>query len=136
MAVAKAHMPVSWSEANFDAGAVADLAIALQEQRKLTEALRLFYKVLKWYQRIYSPNHVDTATTQNNIGVMLQKQDKYLEVLEMYNKCLKTHEKVLGCNHLHVADTKVWQDLHVFMSTIACPAAEKHWHCPGTAGQA
>ena len=56
--------------------------------------------------RVLGHEHLDTATTQNNLGIVLTKQGKYPEALEMYDRCLKTREKVLGRNHPDVAATQ------------------------------
>ena len=68
--------------------------------------------------------HLDTATTQNNIGVVLKNQGKYPEALEMYDKCLKTREKLLGRNNLDVAETYNKYDFSLFsldlISDVVC----------------
>ena len=89
--------------------------------------------------KVFGPDHLVVAETQGNIAGVYYRQGKHTKALELYKKELAVKEKAHSHNHPHVADTKVRQEscnLHVFMSVIACPAAEKHWHRPGTAGQA
>ena len=66
----------------------------------------MYQKCLEIRTKVLGPDHPDTATTQNNIGVVLKNQGKYPEALKMYDKCLKTREKVLGRNHPNTASTK------------------------------
>ena len=134
MAVAKAHVPVSKSEANFDVVAVEDLAFALQDQGNLTEALCLFHKVLACYEKVYSPEHPQVAMALGNISTVYRQQKKLPEALNTLKKVLAIFEKVHGRNHLEVAKTKVsrFSTSLAFVPAVSqCACAGQHCECAG-----
>ena len=55
--------------------------------------------------KVFGPDHLLVADTQNNIAIVLRQQGKYPEALEMYEKALKTRVAVLGPEHPDVAKT-------------------------------
>ena len=69
------------------------------------EALLFYEKALELTKKEYGENHVDVATSYNNIASVYNSQGKYDEALELYNKALNILKSILGENHVYVAYT-------------------------------
>ena len=67
------------------------------------EALLFYEKALEQTKKEYGENHVDAATSYNNIASIYKKQGKYDEALERYNKALDIWKSILSENHVDVA---------------------------------
>ena len=78
-----------------------------RQQGKLIEALAMHEEVLRVRAAVFGLKHLDTASTQENIGVVLGSQGKHAEALEMFSKALKTRKKALSPEHSLVARVKV-----------------------------
>ena len=81
------------------------------QQGKLIEALAMHEEVLRVRAAVFGLEHLDTASTQENIGVVLGSQGKHAEALEMISKAHKTREKTLGPEHSLMARGKVCPNL-------------------------
>ena len=77
----------------------------LYEQGKPEEALAMHQKSLNIKLKVFGPDHLHTASTQNNISNVLKQQGKYKEALAMLKQSLDTTIKLLGMEHPDVATT-------------------------------
>jgi tetratricopeptide (TPR) repeat protein len=56
-------------------------------------------------EKVFGLEHLDVATTYNNIGAIYSDQGEYAKALEYLDKSLAIEEKVLGLEHPEVAIT-------------------------------
>jgi len=84
--------------------ALTNVAMCLEGQGKLSEALSLYERDLAITERVYGPNHTEMATALVNMGDLYLKQgDRRAKgVLE---RALAIFEGALGPHHLNVACT-------------------------------
>ncbi len=64
-----------------------------------SSALPLFERALAISEKVWGPNHPDTAMSLNNIGGLLQSQADLARARPYYEKALAINEKVLGADH-------------------------------------
>ena len=75
------------------------MAYCLDAQGKAAEALPLYRKALRIYEKVLGLDHPDTALCYNNLALCLNAQGKAAEALPLYGKALRIREKVLGLDH-------------------------------------
>ena len=71
----------------------------------LPDALLFDRKSLSFNEKTFGLNHIDTATSYNNIGIVYYSQGDYENALEYSFKALHIREKILGPNHPDVAES-------------------------------
>ncbi|CAJ1966087.1 unnamed protein product [Cylindrotheca closterium] len=69
------------------------------------DALEQYQRALEIRVKALGPEHPDTASTYNNIGVVFQNQGKYEDALEQYQRALEIRVKALGPEHPDTAST-------------------------------
>ena len=67
------------------------------------QAFRIYQRVCRMNEEIYGQNHLDTATSYNNIGLVYLKLGKYKKAMGVLQKALRIREKKLGTNHPDIA---------------------------------
>ncbi len=65
----------------------------------------LYQALLNLQEEDLGTNHLDVATTCNNLALLYQDQGKYEEAEPLFKRALKISEEVLGPNHPYVATT-------------------------------
>jgi tetratricopeptide (TPR) repeat protein len=85
--------------------ALTNVAMCLQGQGKLSEALSVFERVLAILERVYGPNHTEVATTLGNMGSLYLKQGDHRRAKDVLERALTIQERALGPQHLEVART-------------------------------
>ena len=91
-------------ESEFD-GAAFEIARVFSSQAEYAKALDWYYKALAIHEKALGAEHLDTATTYNNIAMVYHAQGEYGKALEWYFKSLAVDEKVLGVEHPYTATT-------------------------------
>src|SRR5205807_9121522 len=64
-----------------------------------SKAEPLFLRSLKITEQALGPEHPDTATSLNNLGVLYQMMGEYKKAEPYYERALKIREKALGPNN-------------------------------------
>ena len=82
------------------------LAVCLQDQGKLNEALEIFYDVEKKCLTLFGPIHESVLTIQNNIASCLKEQGKLNEALKIYYDVEKKRLTLFGPIHESVLTTQ------------------------------
>eukprot|EP00729_Bicosta_minor_P020191 gene20191-biopygen3532 len=82
-----------------------NMAIVLEKQGKLDEAMEMYQKALAITIKALGPNHSSVGGTYNNMAVVLESQGKLDEAMEMYQKALAITIKALGPDHSDVGAT-------------------------------
>ncbi|XP_046862483.1 nephrocystin-3-like [Xenia sp. Carnegie-2017] len=72
---------------------------------KYHKAKDCYEKALEIRQKSLGPEHVDVATTFNDLGNMYYNTNKYDKAKECYEKALEIRQKSLGPKHVDVATT-------------------------------
>jgi len=67
--------------------------------------LEYYEKALDIWERVLSPDHLNTAQSYNNIASVYCSQGNYAKALEYYGKVLDIRERVLGPDHLDTASS-------------------------------
>jgi Tfp pilus assembly protein PilF len=57
-------------------------------------------------EKILGPEHPDTMTSMNNLGVALGQQGRYHEASVLLQEALALREKILGLNHPDTVTTR------------------------------
>jgi tetratricopeptide (TPR) repeat protein len=65
----------------------------------------LYEEMLKVLEQKLGPEHLDVATTLNNLALLYYKMGDYEKALPLYQRALDIREKVLGPQHPDVATT-------------------------------
>ena len=60
------------------------------------QALPLYQRALKIWEKALGPEHPDTATSLNNLAELYQALGAYDQALPLYQRALKIREKALG----------------------------------------
>lgn len=63
------------------------------------KAQPLLERALKIREKLFGPNHKDTAESLNNLASLYWEQGRYAEAEPLYKRSLAIREKVLGPNH-------------------------------------
>ncbi|CAF1371542.1 unnamed protein product [Adineta ricciae] len=74
-----------------------------RNQGDYVKALTFYQQALEIYQKIRPEDHMDLATTYNNIGQVHNNMGNYSEALAHYKKSLRIYEKILPENHSSLA---------------------------------
>jgi len=53
----------------------------------------------------FGADHINTASTINNLGNTYTHQGKYDEAIAQYERALRIKEKAFGADHINTADT-------------------------------
>lgn len=80
-------------------------AFLLQYKGEYKKAEELYKKVLLIREKVLGKEHIDTATSYNDLAVVYNGQGKYNEAEILYKKALLIYRKVLGERHLYAATT-------------------------------
>ena len=80
-------------------GLLDDYARFLYDYGLYKEAKPVYLRLIALREDLYSPDHPDTATSYNNIGLVYDEQGDYDKALEYYGKALDIWERVLGPDH-------------------------------------
>ncbi len=75
----------------------------LAERASYKEAETLLKQALTIYEQVLGPEHLDVATTLNELAEIQRKQGWYNEALPLYRRALTIREQVLGSEHPDVA---------------------------------
>jgi Tfp pilus assembly protein PilF len=59
--------------------------LVLERQGKYEEAEAMHRQALRGYEKVLGPEHPDTLTSVNNVGLVLERQGKYKEAEAMRN---------------------------------------------------
>ena len=70
------------------------------------KTLRYYNRALAIRKNIYGENHLDVATSYNNIGMVYSDQGDYTKALEYYTKALNILKKTLGDDHSSTKNAK------------------------------
>lgn len=76
---------------------------ALYRQAKLTEAIGPAQRVLDIRQRVQGADHVDVATSLNNLAELLRADHQYARAESLHQRALSIRDKKLGSDHVAVA---------------------------------
>lgn len=89
-------------------------AKARLEGSSTDKAMELFQQALSLRKQCLGPNHVDVATTLNNIGRIHVQRDRFDEALKYYQNALRIRRVCLGTDSLDYAATafNAGQSLH------------------------
>jgi tetratricopeptide (TPR) repeat protein len=83
--------------------ALNNVAVCLQGQGKLSEALSMCERDLAITERVYGPNHTEVATSLSNVGVLCLKQGDHRRAKDVLERALAIQELASGPQHLDVA---------------------------------
>ena len=75
------------------------VADALGNQDKFSEAVPMFTDALAVQRRLVGPDHPDTLTMTMNFGLVLKSQGKHTEAETIYREVLTVQRRVLGPEH-------------------------------------
>ena len=78
-------------------------AAQLYQQGKYTEAIAVAQEAVKVAEATYGPEHMNTATSLNNLGGLYEEQGLYADVEPLYKRALAIRVKALGPEHPEVA---------------------------------
>ena len=91
--------PEKYDELLFDYGDF------LRDYGKYGKAEEIYSRSIALCEALYGVEHVDTATSYNNIGLVYSDLADYDKALEYYHKALAIQENVLGKNHPDTANS-------------------------------
>jgi tetratricopeptide (TPR) repeat protein len=78
-----------------------DYACSLEDKGRFDEALQLFEKALTLKEKVYGGDHLELASSLNNIGVL--KMDTHKEGAEkFFDRAIAISEKSLGPDHIEL----------------------------------
>ena len=80
-------------------------ASVLQENAYYSQAESLYLQLLAIQRMVLKPEHLDTATTLNNLARLYYNQGKYTQAEPLYLQALTIRKEVLGLEHSDVATT-------------------------------
>ena len=80
-------------------------ASVYESQGKYAEAISWYERALKIYEREFGVDHINSASTINNIGIVYDSQGKYAEAISWYERALKIKEREFGVDHINSANT-------------------------------
>jgi tetratricopeptide (TPR) repeat protein len=78
------------------------LALSLQSQRKLDEALPLFQRALRIVEKTEGPESSGASSLENNIAAVLSQQGRPEEAFALFQSVLARKETKLGLSHPHL----------------------------------
>ena len=81
------------------------LGLLYADQGKTAEAVKMYQRALKGYEKAGGPEHISTLDTVNNLGFLYADQGKITEAEEMYQRALKGYEKAYGPDHISKLNT-------------------------------
>ncbi|MFM9103391.1 MAG: tetratricopeptide repeat-containing protein, partial [Cyanobium sp.] len=77
----------------------------LYQQGKFNEAIPLQQQDLAWTEKTYGPDHLDTATSLNNLAELYRSQGAYAKAEPLLLRSLAIWEKALGLDHSDTAQS-------------------------------
>src|SRR5690348_9264537 len=92
--VSAAHSQIEDKAAALDAE-----VIRLYRRGKYAEATEIAKQALAAKEKAYGPEHLEVATSLNNLALLYQELGRYADAEPLYMKSLATREKMLGPNH-------------------------------------
>ena len=90
-------------EALAEAKRLTQQADQLYQQGKYNEAIPLAEKASVIFKKVLGENHLDTATSLNNLAELYRSQGRYSEAEPFYKQALAIYKAQLGDNHLSTA---------------------------------
>ena len=69
------------------------------------EAVAYYQRALTIKEKAFGADHINTASTINNLGLTYDSQGKYDEAIAQYERALRIYEKAFGADHINTADT-------------------------------
>ncbi len=88
-----------------DADKLVNQYMQLYQEGRYAEAVRVAEKVLAARERLFGPDHPDTATTLNDLGLLYDTMGDYAKAEPLYRRSLAIREKALGPKHPGTATT-------------------------------
>jgi tetratricopeptide (TPR) repeat protein len=85
--------------------ALINVAVSLQDQRKLCEAQSMYERALAILERAYGPHHPEVASCLSNLGSLHLGQQDHRRAKSAFERALAIQEHVFGPQHLDVANT-------------------------------
>ncbi len=73
--------------------------IELYQAGKFNEAIPIAQEAVELSEKALGPDHPDTATTLNNLGLLYRSIGDYTKTELLYQRALKINEKALGPDH-------------------------------------
>ena len=89
-------------------GLLRDYAKFLYVYGLYNEAEPIYLRLIFLREKLYGKEHVDTATSYNDIGGLYDNQGNYAKALEYHRKALDIRKRVLGPNHPDTAVSYAW----------------------------
>jgi Flp pilus assembly protein TadD len=90
----------------------ADLAYALMNQGKFSEAESTFREVIKLQDRVLGPEHPDTLSACSNLAYVLARSGQRAEAVQFARRAANGGRKVFGADHPSTKDyEKLLQEL-------------------------
>ncbi|CAG7787059.1 unnamed protein product [Allacma fusca] len=83
-----------------------NLALALTNQGKHSDAAEIYTKLLNHWEQILGQHHPTAMTIKHNLADVLRNQGKYNEAVVLYEGVLKNRGNVLGERHVDTVSTK------------------------------
>ena len=74
-------------------------------KENIQKQLHFIKKILKSFKKILSSNHLDWATSYNNIGLMYGKMGDHSKALSSHEKILEVYQKSFPLNHLDLINS-------------------------------
>src|SRR5579859_7906240 len=68
-------------------------------------ARRAYERALRIKENAFGVDHINTASTINNLGLTYDSQGKYDEAISQYERALRIKEKAFGVDHINTAGT-------------------------------
>ncbi|MEY3401369.1 MAG: hypothetical protein RLZZ86_984 [Cyanobacteriota bacterium] len=75
----------------------------LYKQGRYSEAIPLAERVLAMRKRLLNPEHIDVATSLNNLAELYTSQGRYAEAEPLYHQALEMIKRLFGQEHPRVA---------------------------------
>src|SRR5579859_4320469 len=68
-------------------------------------ACTAYERALRIYEKAFGVDHINTATTINNLGLTFHRQGKHDKAISHYKRVLRIYEKAFGVDHINMANT-------------------------------
>ncbi|MEV6341272.1 FxSxx-COOH system tetratricopeptide repeat protein [Nocardia vinacea] len=78
-----------------------NLAGALRQRGRLSDAIALYERTLADCERVLGPGHPDTLTSQNSLAGAYRAVGRLAEAIQLFEYTLSEREQVLGQDHPH-----------------------------------
>ena len=85
---------------------ISSLGDIYRSQGKYAEAEPLLRRVLANKEKTLGPDHLDVATSANDLALLYNCEEKYADAAPLYKKAIQIREKNLGVGHPDVVRTR------------------------------